>query len=70
MRTTAVVGLLGDECSDSQLDTSSTAQDRRLLTSIVILPSDFGGRFIWTGYQDGGDLTEGQYLMVWFLHWG
>ena len=41
MRTTAVVGLLGDECSDSQLDASSAAQDRRLLTSIVILPSNF-----------------------------
>ena len=43
MRTTTGVGLLGDECSDSQLDASSTAQDRRLLTSVVILPSDFGG---------------------------
>ena len=43
VRTTAVVGLLGDECWDSQLDASSTAQDRRLLTSVVILPSDLGG---------------------------
>ena len=43
MRTPTGVGLLGDECLNSQLDASSTAQDRRLLTSIVILPSDFGG---------------------------
>ena len=43
MSTTAVVDLLGDECSDSQLDASSTAWDRRLLTSVVILPSDFRG---------------------------
>ena len=43
MRTTAVVDLLGDECLDSQLDASSTAQDKRLLTFVVILPSNFGG---------------------------
>ena len=43
MRTTTGVGLLGDKCLDSQLDTSSTAWDRRLLISIVILPSNFGG---------------------------
>ena len=43
MRTTAVVGLHGDEHLDSQLDASSTAWDSRLLTSVVILPSDFGG---------------------------
>ena len=43
MRTAAVVDLLGDECLDSQLDASRTAQDRRLLTSVVILPSDFRG---------------------------
>ena len=42
MRTAAVVGLLGDEHSNLQLDASRTAWDRRLLTSIVILPSDFG----------------------------
>ena len=41
MRTTAVVGLLWDEHLDSQLDASSTTWDRRLLTYIVILPSDF-----------------------------
>ena len=46
MRTTAVVGLLEDEFLDSQLDTSSTAQDMRLLTSIVILPSDFGEIYV------------------------
>ena len=40
MRTAAVVDLLGDEHLDSQLDASSTPQDRRLLTSVVILPSD------------------------------
>ena len=43
MGATAGVGLLGDECSDLQLDASSIAQDRRLLTSTVILPSDLGG---------------------------
>ena len=43
MRTTAVVALLGDEHLDSQLEASSTAWDRRLLTSVVILPSDFRG---------------------------
>ena len=37
------VGLLGDECSDLQLDVSSAAQDRRFLTSIVMLPSNLGG---------------------------
>ena len=43
MGTTAGVGLLGDECLDLQLDVSSIAQDRRFLTSVVILPSNFGG---------------------------
>ena len=43
MGTTAEVGLLGDECLDPQLDASNIAQDRRLLTSVVILPSNFGG---------------------------
>ena len=43
MRTTAVVDFLGDDHSDSQLDSSSTAWDRRLLTSVIILPSDFRG---------------------------
>ena len=62
MRTTTGMGLLRDECLDLQLDTSSIAQDRRLLTSIFILPSDFGGRFMWTGYQDGGDLAKRLYL--------
>ena len=43
MGTTTGVGLLGDECSDLQLDASSTAWESRLLTSAVILPSNFGG---------------------------
>ena len=43
MRTTAVVGLLGDDCWDPQLDTSNTAWDRRLLTFTVILPLDLAG---------------------------
>ena len=43
VRTTAVVGLLGDDCWDPQLDASNTAWDRRLLTSMVILPLDLGG---------------------------
>ena len=38
-----MAGPLGDECLDSQLDTSSTAWDRRLLTSVVRLTSNFGG---------------------------
>ena len=66
-----MVGLLGDEYSDSQLDASSTARYRRLLTSIVILPSDFGGdlcglvirmvetsprgSFFWSGSSMGGE---------------
>ena len=41
--TTAVAGLLGGECWDSQLDASSTAWDRSLSTSSVILPLGLGG---------------------------
>ena len=67
MGTTTGVGLLGDECLDPQLDASSIAWDRRLLTSVVILPSNFGGD-LWE--DDGGDLTKRQYLLVQFLHWG
>ena len=70
MRTTAVVGLLGDDCLDSQLDTSSTAQDRRLLTSHSHTAFQFWGIFVWTGYQGGGNLTKRQYLLVWFFHRG
>ena len=43
--TTTGVGLLRDECSDPQLDTSSTAQKRMFLTSVVILLSDLGGTY-------------------------
>ena len=43
MGTATGVGLLGDECLDLQLDVSSTAWDRRFLTSIVMLPANFGG---------------------------
>ena len=43
MGTTTGVGLLGDECLDPQLDISRIAQDRRFLTSIVMLPSNFWG---------------------------
>ena len=66
-----MVGLLGDECLDSQLDTSNTAWDRRLLTSIIILPSDFRGNLcglvirmvetpprggiFWSGSSAGGE---------------
>ena len=46
MGTTTGVGLLGDECLDLQLDISSTALDRRFLTSIVMLPSNFRGDFL------------------------
>ena len=59
VKITAVVGLLGDECWDSQLDASNDARDR-LLTSMVILPSDLGRLGI----------LERLHLLVWFLHWG
>ena len=71
MRTNVVVGLLGDEHLDSQLDTSSSAWDRRLLTSVVILPSNFRedlcglvirmvetsprGGIFWSGCSTGGE---------------
>ena len=41
--TTTGVGLLGGKCLDPQLDISSIAWDRRFLTSIVMLTSNFGG---------------------------
>ena len=43
MGTATGVGLLGDKSLDLQLDVSSTSWDRRFLTSIVMLPSDFRG---------------------------
>ena len=71
MRTTAVAGLLGDDCWDPQLDVSNTAWDRRLLTSVVMLPLDLGGDFgglviktvgmssrggiFWSGSSIGGE---------------
>ena len=71
VRTTAGVSLFGDECSDSQLDASSTASERRLLTSVIILPSDFRGdlcglairmvetlprgSIFWSGSSTGGE---------------
>ena len=68
MGTATGVGLLGDECLDLQVDISSTAQDRRFLTSIVMLLSNWGG-FMGTGYYDGGDLAKGWCLSVLLLHW-
>ena len=63
--------LLGDKCLDPQLDISSITQDRRFLTSVVMLPSDFGGDLwglatmmvetsprggiFWSGSSIGGD---------------
>ena len=70
MRTSAWMGLLGDECSDSQLDASSTAQDRRLLTSVVILPSDFGGDWHGLAIRMVETSPRGNIFWVWFLHWG
>ena len=64
-----MVGLLGDECLDPRLDVSSIGWDRRFLTSIVMLPSNFRGGLVGTGYYDGGDLTKRWYLLVWLLHW-
>ena len=71
MGTATGVDLLGDECLDLQLDVSSTAWDRRFLTSIVMLPSNFGGDLwglatmmvdtlprggiFWSGSSIGGD---------------
>ena len=43
VRTTAVVSILGGDCWVSQLDTSNTAWDRRLLTCVVILLLGLGG---------------------------
>ena len=70
MKTAAVMGLFGGECLDSMLDTSSKAQDRRLLTSAVMLHSDFGGDLCGAGYQDGWNLTKGWYLLACFFHRG
>ena len=71
MGTATGVGLFGDESLDPQLDISSTAWDRRFLTSIVMLPSDFGGDLwglatmmvetssrggiLWSSSSTGGD---------------
>ena len=71
MGTAAVMGLLGDEYSYSKLDASSTPWDKRLLTSAVILPSNFGedlcgvvirmvetsprGSIFWPGPSTGGE---------------
>ena len=38
-----MASLPGGDCWDPQLDASSTAQNRTLMTSIVIWPLDFGG---------------------------
>ena len=38
-----MVGLLGGDCWDSELNASNIAWDRRLLTSVVILPLGLGG---------------------------
>ena len=43
VRIAAMVGLHEGNCLDPQLDASKTDQDKRLLTSIVILPLDLGG---------------------------
>ena len=68
---TAGLGLLGVKFSDLQPDISNTAQDRRLLTSMFMLPSpsDLGVGLMGTGYNDGGDLTKRHYLLVLVLHW-
>ena len=66
MRMTTGLGLLGVEFLDLQPDVSSTAWDRRFLTSMVMLPSpsNLGGGLMWAGYDDGGDLAKRQYLLV------
>ena len=71
VRTTTGVGLLGVEHLDSQLDASSIAWDRSLLTSVIILPSNFRvdlcglanrmvetlprGGIFWSGSSTGGE---------------
>ena len=68
---TTGLGLLRVEFLDLQPDISNTTQDRRLLTSMVMLPSpsDLGGGLRWAGYHNGGDLAKRQYLLVQVLHW-
>ena len=61
---TTGLGLLRVKFLDLQPDISNTAQDRRFLTSMVMLPSpsDFGGGLKWTGYNEGEGLVKRQYL--------
>ena len=68
---TTGLGLLRVKFLDMQPDVSNTAQDRRLLTSMVMLPSpsDLWGRLMGTGYNDGGDLVKRCYLLFWVPHW-
>ena len=65
-------GLLVVKFLDPWPDMFSITQDRRFLTSMVMLPSpsDFGGGLVEASYHSGGDLTKRQYLLVQLFHQG
>ena len=56
--TATVVIFPREECLDSQLDASIIAPSRRSLTSVAILPSNFGGDVFWIGCLDDGGLAN------------
>ena len=69
---TTGLGLFGFKFLDPQPDVSSIAQDRKFLTSMVMLPSpsDFGGWIYgdWLS-QLARDFAKRWYLLVQLLHW-
>ena len=68
---TTGLGLLRVKFLDPWPEMFSIAQDRRFLTSMVMLPlPDWGGGLAGAGYHSSGDLTNRWYLPVWFLCWG
>ena len=65
--------LLGVELSDLWPDISSITQDKRSLTSLVMLPSpsDFGGVDLWgLAIMMVETSPRGSTFMVWLLHLG
>ena len=64
IRMTTGFGLLRVEFLDLQQDISSIAQDRRFLTSMVMLPSHsyFVDGLMGAGYHGGGDLANRWYF--------
>ena len=70
---TAGCGLLGFELLDLWPDISSIAQDKRSLTSLVMLPhpSDFGGVDLWgLAITMVETSSVGGTFWSWLLHWG